>query len=92
MDRSIITTVNIIKTDKGRQTQDKIMSAIVRYIEEHGYPPSIREIGDIAGIKSTSTVFSHMQALFNEGRLETDAGMGTPRAIRVPGYKFVKED
>ena len=78
--------------DQGKQTRDKIMDAIVQYIEEHGYPPSVREIGAMVGLKSTASVHFHMERLFKEGRLETDADLGTPRAIRVPGYKFVKDE
>ncbi len=78
--------------DQGKQTRDKIMDAIVQYIDEHGYPPSVREIGAMVGLKSTSSVHFHMERLFKEGRLETDADLGTSRAIRVPGYKFVKDE
>ena len=38
-----------------------------------------------------SSVHAHMTKLFAEGKLETDAEMGSSRTIRVPGYKFVKE-
>lgn len=39
---------------------------------------------------SKSSVATHMKKLFEEGKLETDEGYNAPRAIRVPGYKFVK--
>ena len=42
------------------------------------------------GLKSTSSVHHHMKVLLEEGKIETDAGLGVPRAIRIPGYKFVK--
>ena len=78
--------------EQGKQVREKMLSAIVQYIEEHGYPPSVREIGAMVGLKSTSSVFAHMQRLIAEGKLETDADLGTPRAIRVQGYKFVKDE
>lgn len=53
---------------------------------------SVREIGDGVGLKSTSSVQSHLRRMFDEGIIETDAKFGSPRAIRVPGYRFVKED
>ena len=84
--------VEVSTAEQGRQTRDRIMVAIVQYIGEHGYPPSVREIGAMVGLKSTSSVFAHMQRLITEGKLETDADLGTSRAIRVPGYKFVKDE
>lgn len=62
------------------------------YIEEHGYPPTRREIGAGVNLKSTSSVHAHMCRMFTEGMLETDSEFGEPRAIRVPGYKFTKEE
>lgn len=71
--------------------REEILEKIVAYIQEHGYPPSVREIGELVNLKSTSTVHSHLTQMFRDGMLETDAEFGTPRAIRVPGYRFVKE-
>jgi len=72
-----------------RSNEDKLYDAIIQYIEEHGYPPTIRELGDITGFKSTSSVQLYLNKLMECGKLETDAP-SSPRAIRVPGYKFVK--
>lgn len=52
----------------------------------------MREIGQGIGIHSTSTVQRHLEKMIKEGTLETDAPAGSTRAIRVPGYKFVKEE
>lgn len=76
---------------KGIQTRKIIYEKVVEYIQIHGYSPSVREIGEMTGLKSTSSVHSHLLRMFDDGMLETDAPLGTPRAIRVPGYKFVKE-
>lgn len=76
---------------KGIKTREDIMDAIVGYIELHHYPPTVREIGEMVGLKSTSSVQSHLERLIDEGKIESDAGFNSPRAIRVPGYKFVKE-
>lgn len=73
------------------KTQKLMLDMIKDYISVHGYAPTIREIGNVVGIKSTSTVHVHLKRLLEEGQLESDAGIGSPRAIRVPGYKFVKE-
>ena len=73
-----------------KNTRIKIYDYIVDYLEKHGYPPSICEIADGTGVKSTSTVHHHICMMFKLGVLETDAPPGTPRAIRVPGYRFVR--
>ena len=77
---------------RGKKVREEIRQAVITYIQLHGYSPSVREIGEMVGIKSTSTVHSHLNRMFAEGVLETDAKIGTPRAIRVPGYRFVKGD
>lgn len=72
--------------------REKILQAIIDYIEEHQYPPTTREIADMVGIKSTATVAWHLTRLRRDGLIETDAGDYSARAIRVVGYKFVKVD
>ncbi len=69
--------------NRGKQTRDKMMIAISEYINEHGYAPSIKEIAEAVNLKSTSSVHHHMSILFKEGRLETEAPIGTARAYRV---------
>lgn len=71
-------------------TRNNVLQSIVGYIEKHGYAPTVREIGEMTGLKSTSTVQHHLEMLRKEGRIENDAGFNSPRAIRVPGYKFTK--
>ena len=78
--------------ERGNATREAILKAIVEYIEEHGYPPTNREIGNMVGLKSTSSVYSHLLKMKDLGMIETDDTFGAPRAIRVPGYKFMKED
>lgn len=75
----------------GQQTREAILKAIISYIGQHGYPPSNREIGKMVGLKSTSSVYNQLLKMKNLGMIETDEAFGSPRAIRVPGYKFVKE-
>ena len=44
---------------------------MVYYLRANTYQPSIREIGERFGIKSTKTVSEHLQALADKGFLET---------------------
>lgn len=76
--------------DKGIQTRERIMAAIVEFVEKHQYFPSYREIGDMVGLKSTSSVHLQVMKLIQEGRLESDTEYIQPRAIRIPGYRFIK--
>ncbi|GAX01697.1 transcriptional repressor LexA [Secundilactobacillus silagei] len=59
--------------------------AILRFIYEqtqsHGYPPTVREIGEKVGLSSTSTVHGHIARLSKKGLLIKDATK--PRALEV---------
>lgn len=46
-----------------------VMDYIRRFIEENGYTPSVREIGQECGIKSTATVHSYLEKLKTRGFL-----------------------
>lgn len=79
---------------KGKSVKNKelIKEKIIFYIKEHVYAPTVREICEMTNLKSTSSVQSYLCKMFEEGELETDAKIGASRAIRVPGYKYVKVD
>lgn len=74
----------------GENVRTRIYDYIVDYLEEHGYPPSVREIADGVGVGSTSTVHHHICIMLKRKELETDAKPGASRAIRVPGYRFTR--
>ena len=61
--------------------QQKIYDYIVSCIQEQGYPPSVREIGEAVGLKSPSTVHFHLKHLEEAGVIEKGAGKG--RAITL---------
>lgn len=77
----------------GKMMREKILKAIIEYIEVHQYPPTIREIGTMVGLSSTASVQSHLNKMIIEGTIETDDECSSsPRAIRVPGYRLMKEN
>lgn len=84
--------MNEAQLSHGIKVRKKILDAIISYIEQHGYPPTVREISDMVGLKSTSSTQSHLIRMKADGMIETDAPEFSTRAIRVPGYRFVKED
>jgi len=61
--------------------QRKVLSYIKFYTESKGYPPSVREICEAVGAKSTSTVHGHLRRLEAKGLIRRDCTK--PRAIGV---------
>ncbi len=60
-------------------TQERILAYIQEEIQVRGYAPSVREIGEAVGLKSTSTVHGHLMRLEKKGLLHRDAMK--PRAM-----------
>ena len=54
--------------------QQQIYDYIISFSEEHGYPPSVREIGEYVGLKSPSTVKFHLDNLRAAGFIQWDGG------------------
>lgn len=69
--------------------KNAIMEFIKTYVEKHNYPPSEEEIARELGISPRQTK-KCLRSLILDERLQTDAKLGTDRAIRVPEYKLVK--
>ena len=65
------------------QKQQQIYDFLVQYTQEHGYPPSFREIKLAVGLKSPSTVHFHMKGLERAGVIIK--AEGKTRAISLPG-------
>ena len=63
------------------QRQRDILDLIERYLREHGYPPSVREIGAAVGLTSPSTVHAHLRTLQRLGYLHRDPTK--PRALEL---------
>lgn len=57
-----------------------ILEFISSTIRDRGYPPTVREIGDAVGLKSSSTVHFHLNVLQKLGLIERDGSL--TRAIR----------
>ena len=67
--------------DRLTARQRAILEAIRDSVEQRGYPPSIREICDAAGLASTSSVAHQLRALERKGYLRRDPNR--PRAVDV---------
>lgn len=62
-----------------------IYDFIRTYSDEHGYPPSVREIGAAVGLASPSTVHMHLKVLEEQGLIRRDSKK--PRTIEVVGNR-----
>ncbi len=70
--------------------QQEIYDYILSFSEEHGYPPSVREMAAAVGLKSPSTVHFHLKALRENG-LITQAE-GKTRAISIADGAHNRKD
>jgi len=80
-----------MRTSK-EERDKKILSFCRAYMEEHGYAPSYREIGEACDMKSVSTVNENILRLKIEGKIESDAPFRSSRAFRLKGAKIVFEE
>jgi repressor LexA len=55
------------------EQQARVLEVIRESIREHGYPPSVRELGERLGLKSTATVHTHLRNLERKGFLKRAA-------------------
>lgn len=58
-----------------------ILSYVNQFIQENGYAPSIREIGEAVGLRSTASVSYHLHQLQEKGLLLSPGSKGRKRAI-----------
>ena len=63
--------------------QQEIWDFLAVYVDEHGYPPTVREIGEAVGLASPSTVHAHLANLERAGLLRRDPTK--PRALELTG-------
>jgi len=66
-----------VLTDRQRQ----ILDFLTKYVDAHGYPPTVREIGEAVGLASPSTVHAHLANLERAGLIRRDPTK--PRAIEL---------
>ncbi len=65
--------------------QQQIWNYLVEYVDRHGYPPTVREIGEQVGLASPSTVHAHLANLERAGYLKRDPTK--PRALELTGLR-----
>ena len=70
--------------------QTEVYNVIKQHILDKGYPPSVREICEIVGLKSTSTVHGHLERLEKKGLIRRDPTK--PRAIELMKECIIKKE
>jgi repressor LexA len=65
--------------------QQEIYDYILTFIDEYGYPPSVREIGDHLGLKSPSTVHFHLKGLRSAGLIHQTEGKTRSITVTADG-------
>jgi repressor LexA len=61
--------------------QQEIWNFLTEYVDAHGYPPTVREIGEAVGLASPSTVHAHLANLERAGLIKRDPTK--PRALEL---------
>lgn len=61
--------------------QRQILEVIANFTAQRGFPPTVREVGQLVGISSSSTAEQHIQALARKGYVTR--APRTPRSLRV---------
>jgi LexA DNA binding domain/Helix-turn-helix domain len=72
--------------------QRKILRAIRESVQQHGYPPSMREIGEAVGLTSTSSVGYQLSILQRKGYLHRGVGRARTVEVRLPGRPPVRPE
>jgi repressor LexA len=70
--------------------QQEIWNFLIEYVDRHGYPPTVREIGEQVGLASPSTVHAHLANLERAGLLRRDPTK--PRALELIGRERREPD
>ena len=70
--------------------QQEIWQFLTEYVGRHGYPPTVREIGEAVGLASPSTVHAHLANLERAGLLKRDPSK--PRALELVGRDRAARD
>ena len=70
--------------------QQRILHAIADFAQRRGYAPTLREIGEAAGLASTSSVSYQLSVLQRKGYLRRDPGRPRTIELRLPGQPAVR--
>lgn len=71
--------------------QNDVLDCIKSFSAKHGYPPTVREIGEVLGLNSPATIQSHINALENKGYIKKTSSKY--RSLEIVGNnEYLNED
>lgn len=76
------------KRGRKGEKQLEILEYIYQEVQDRGYPPTVREIGNATQLSSTSTVHGHLSKLEDSGFITRDSSK--PRALEITALGFNK--
>ena len=91
----VVITENADKPDPNHVLtwrQRKVLQVIRESVQQRGYPPSMREIGEAVGLISTSAVSYQLSTLQKKGYLHRDVGRPRTVEVRLPGHPAVRPE
>ena len=74
---------------KREQTKKRIYECVADFLLSNGYSPSVREICELTGLQSTSTIKGYLDDLVVDGLITMRSD--SPRTIVVKGIRYVDE-
>ncbi len=81
----MIAKIRMKKTRKINRKQ-QVYEAITGFMLKNGYPPSMRELSELTGLKSICSISQYMTKLKEEGQIDFDPY--SSRTIRVRGIEY----
>lgn len=78
--------------EKLTKKQEEVLTVIKKYIAEHGYAPSVREVCELMNLSSTATVFVHMRHLMKKGYLKQTDNKFRTLEVLVPNEYLEKNE
>lgn len=78
--------------EKLTKKQEEVLTVIKKYIAEHGYAPSVREVCELTNLSSTATVFVHMRHLMKKGYLKQTDNKFRTLEVLVPNEYLEKNE
>lgn len=72
--------------------QDDILTFIKNYIVSHGFPPTVREIGQALGISSPATIHAHLSNLAAKGYIRKDGSKNRAIELLVENEFAIKDN
>ncbi len=78
---------SLARMDSITARQQRILDFIKRTVDDRGYPPTVREIGEAVGLTSSSSVHAQLANLQRRGLLRRDAAKPRAMELQVQGHR-----